>query len=77
MPVKDEYSSFAECALYDDQNQFLTQLNNKAKVCRSTKSVVLGKGNVMVYEEVTSKACGERGYTVNGSSNVVGGGKVL
>ncbi|KAH9204300.1 hypothetical protein DL95DRAFT_430412 [Leptodontidium sp. 2 PMI_412] len=45
--------SIAYCALLDDQNQFLTKMNNEAKVRRSTKSVVLGKGKakVMSYED--------------------------
>lgn len=43
--------SFAERALRD-QNQFLTRMNNEAKVRRSTKSVVLGKAKVMSYEDI-------------------------
>ena len=44
--------SFAERALLRDQNQFLTRMNNEAKVRRSTKSVVLGKAKVMSYEDI-------------------------
>ena len=44
--------SFAECALLQDQNQFLVKINNEAKVRRSTKSVVLGKAKVMSYEDL-------------------------
>jgi hypothetical protein len=44
--------SFAERALLHDQNQFLTRMNNEAKVRRSTKSVVLGKAKVMSYEDI-------------------------
>jgi hypothetical protein len=46
--------SIAYCALLDEQNQFLTKMNNEAKVRRSTKSVVLGKGKakVMSYEDI-------------------------
>jgi hypothetical protein len=44
--------SFAKRALLWDQNQFLTRMNNKAKVCRSTRSVVLGKAKVMSYEDI-------------------------
>ena len=44
--------SFAECALLQDQNQFLIKVNNEAKVRRSTRSVVLGKAKVMSYEDL-------------------------
>ena len=44
--------SFAELALLHDQNQFLTRMNNEAKVRRSTKSVVLGKAKMMSYEDI-------------------------
>jgi len=44
--------SFAERALLHDQNQFLTRMNNEAKVRRSTKSVILGKAKVMSYEDI-------------------------
>lgn len=44
--------SFAERALLHDQNQFLTRMNNEAKVRRSTNSVVLGKAKVMSYEDI-------------------------
>jgi hypothetical protein len=44
--------SFAERALLRDQNQFLTSMNNEARVRQSTKSVVLGKAKVMSYEDI-------------------------
>jgi hypothetical protein len=44
--------SFAERALLQDQNRFLSRMNNEAKVRRSTKSVVLGKAKVMSYEDL-------------------------
>jgi hypothetical protein len=46
--------SFAEVALLWYQNQFLTRINNEARVCRSTKSVVLGKGEgkEMSFEDI-------------------------
>lgn len=44
--------SFAERALLQDQNQFLTRMNNEAKVRRSTKSVVVGKAKVISYEDI-------------------------
>ena len=44
--------SFAERALLRDQNQFLTRMNNEAKVRRSTKSVVLGKAKVISYKDI-------------------------
>ncbi|KAG4438640.1 hypothetical protein IFR05_005884 [Cadophora sp. M221] len=40
--------SFAECALLNNRNQFLTEANNEAKVRRSTKPIVLGKGKAKV-----------------------------
>jgi hypothetical protein len=44
--------SFAERALLQDQNRFLSGMNNEAKVRRSTKSQVLGKAKVMSYEDL-------------------------
>ena len=44
--------SFAELALLRDQNQFLMEMNNEAKVRRSTGSVVLGTAKVMSYEDI-------------------------
>ncbi|KAF1360962.1 hypothetical protein EJ07DRAFT_154345 [Lizonia empirigonia] len=44
--------SFAERALLQDQNRFLSNMNNEAKVRRSTKSQVLGKAKVMSYEDL-------------------------
>jgi hypothetical protein len=44
--------SFAERALLQDQNRFLSKMNNKAKVRRSAKSQVLGKAKVMSYEDL-------------------------
>jgi hypothetical protein len=44
--------SFAERALLHDHNQFLTQMNNEAKVRRSTKSEILGTARVMTYEDL-------------------------
>jgi hypothetical protein len=45
-------TSFAEHAIQRDQIRFLTRVNNKAKVRRSTKPVVLGKAKVMSYEDL-------------------------
>jgi hypothetical protein len=42
----------AKGALQEDQIQFLTTINNEAKVRRSTKSLVLGKAKVMSYEDL-------------------------
>ena len=42
----------AKGALQDDKIQFLTTINNEAKVRRSTKSLVLGKAKVMSYEDL-------------------------
>jgi N-methylhydantoinase A/oxoprolinase/acetone carboxylase beta subunit len=44
--------SFAERALLQDQNRFLSKMNNEAKVRRSAKSQVLGKAKVMSYEDL-------------------------
>ena len=47
--------SFAKGALQQYQIQFLTTINNEAKVRRSTNSVVLGKAKVMSYEDLVAK----------------------
>ena len=44
--------SFAKQTLFQDQNRFLSKINNEAKVRRSTRSVVLGKAKVMSYEDL-------------------------
>ncbi|KAF5018491.1 hypothetical protein F66182_9526 [Fusarium sp. NRRL 66182] len=44
--------SFAERALLHAYNQFLVNVNNEAKVRRSTKSEVLGTARVMSYEDL-------------------------
>ncbi len=44
--------SFAESALVYNQNQMLIKINNKAKVRRPTRSVLLGKAKVMSYEDI-------------------------
>ncbi|KAF1959941.1 hypothetical protein CC80DRAFT_545367 [Byssothecium circinans] len=44
--------SFAKQALLQDQNRFLSKINNEVKVRRSTRSVVLGKAKVMSYEDL-------------------------
>jgi hypothetical protein len=44
--------SFAECALLHDENRLLFKQNNEAKVRRSTKSTVVGKGKMMSYEDI-------------------------
>lgn len=45
---------FAERALLQTQNQFLTEINNEGKVRRSTKSKVLGKGKarIMLWDDL-------------------------
>jgi len=42
----------AECTLLDNRNQMLTRINNKAKVRRSTRSIVLSKAKVMSFEDI-------------------------
>jgi hypothetical protein len=44
--------SSAQGTLQEDRIQFLTTINNEAKVRRSTKSLVLGKAKVMSYEDL-------------------------
>ncbi|KAF2628794.1 hypothetical protein BU25DRAFT_317781, partial [Macroventuria anomochaeta] len=44
--------SFAERALLKDRNRFLSKINNEAKACRSTRSIVLGKAKVMSFEDL-------------------------
>ena len=44
--------SFAKQALLQDQNRFLSKIDNEAKVRRSTRSVVLGNAKVMSYEDL-------------------------
>lgn len=44
--------SIAELALLRDQNEFLMEINNKAKVRRSIKSVVLGTARVMSFKDI-------------------------
>ncbi|KAI9146769.1 hypothetical protein HJFPF1_13508 [Paramyrothecium foliicola] len=44
--------SFAERSLLQENNQFLAQMNNEAKVRRSTKSEILGRAKVMSYEDL-------------------------
>jgi hypothetical protein len=51
--------SFAERALLQEHNRFLTEINNEAKPRRSAKSEVLGTARVMSYEDL-EKARAER-----------------
>jgi hypothetical protein len=44
--------SSTKSILQEDRIQFLTMINNEAKVRRSTKSLVLGKTKVMSYEDL-------------------------
>ncbi|KAK0247512.1 hypothetical protein LTS16_026050 [Friedmanniomyces endolithicus] len=44
--------SFAERTLLQEQDQFLTSINNEAKVRRSTKTTIIGKARVMSYEDL-------------------------
>jgi hypothetical protein len=44
--------SIADSALLQDQNQFLTNINNEAKARRSTKSVVLRKAKIISFEDI-------------------------
>ncbi|KXJ84798.1 hypothetical protein Micbo1qcDRAFT_226888 [Microdochium bolleyi] len=44
--------SFAERALLHEHNEFLSQMNDEAKVRRSTKSEILGTARVMSYEDL-------------------------
>ena len=53
--AKTTQISLAKGALQQDQIRFLMTINNKAKVQRSTKPVVLGKAKVMSYEDLIAK----------------------
>ncbi|PQE15510.1 pogo transposable protein [Rutstroemia sp. NJR-2017a WRK4] len=44
--------SIAESALLYDEKQILTRINNKAKVRRSTRSLVLGQAKVISFEDI-------------------------
>jgi hypothetical protein len=44
--------SFVQGILQEDRIQFLTTINNEAKVRRSTRSLVLGKAKVISYEDL-------------------------
>lgn len=44
--------SFAERALLQEQNVFLTRVNNEAKVRRSTKSEIIGTARVMTFKDL-------------------------
>lgn len=53
----------AERALHQDQIQFLFKVNNEAKVRQSTKSLVLEKAKVMLWEDIVAareKRAGKR-----------------
>lgn len=43
---------FAERALLQEHNHFLTTVNNEAKTRRSTMTSIIGKGRVMSYEDL-------------------------
>ncbi|KAK0247708.1 hypothetical protein LTS09_017131 [Friedmanniomyces endolithicus] len=51
--------SFAGRALLQEQNRFLTTVNNEAKVRRTTKTEIIGKARGMSYEDL-EKARRER-----------------
>ncbi|KAF4631480.1 hypothetical protein G7Y89_g6651 [Cudoniella acicularis] len=70
--------SFTERALLRDQNQFLTRMNNEAKVRRSTKPVALGKAKVMSYKDIEeARAKRAAKEAIRTRENVVGSVKVL
>ncbi|TVY89412.1 hypothetical protein LAWI1_G008442 [Lachnellula willkommii] len=43
---------FAKCALLEEQNRFLVEINNESKVRRSTGSEVVGKAKVMLWQDI-------------------------
>lgn len=49
---KAAHSSFAKIAIQTEQTRFLLAANIKAKVRRSTRSIVLGKAKVMSFEDL-------------------------
>lgn len=42
----------AKNALLEDRNRFLTAINDEGKVCRSTRSEILGRTRVISYEDL-------------------------
>jgi len=70
----------AYCALLDERNSLLTSMNNEAKVRRSTKSVVLGKGQakVMSYKDIKeARATRAAKDAIKARENVVERARVL
>jgi hypothetical protein len=52
-PIISDFPRRPQCLVPpEDRIQFLTTINNEAKVRRSTKSLVLGKAKVMSYEDL-------------------------
>ena len=66
---------FAKHALQQDQIRFLITINDEAKLRRSTKSNVLGKANVMSYEDLVAKRI-ERDAKEQDKAKVKGGNGV-
>ena len=66
--------SFAERALLSNHNQFLTRMNDEAKKRRLSKSVILGRGKVMSYEDI-EEARAKRAAKENIESKRKGGQK--
>ncbi len=64
-------TAFAERALQQEHIRFMYQVNNEAKVRRTTKSLVLGKAKVMSYEdleEARAKRASKQRDTATGRS---------
>jgi hypothetical protein len=65
--------SFAERALLQDHNRFLSKINSEVKARQSTKSLVLGKAKVMSYEaleEARAKRATKEADVANKAKNV-------
>jgi hypothetical protein len=70
--------SFAAQALLEDRDQFLLEINRKARVRWSTKSLVLGKAKVMSFEdleEARAKRAEKRHALISNPKRGRGGGR--
>jgi hypothetical protein len=50
--VNAAHTSFSKNSLLEERMEFLTTINNEAKVRRSARSIMLGKAKVMSYEDL-------------------------
>ena len=69
--------SFAKQTLFQDQNRFLSTINNEAKIRRSTRSVVLGKAKVMSYKDLEEARAKRKRQPLRARENAVASAKDL